>query len=79
MTDFTHYRSRLMALRDKVGAESEAGGHISNLVEMSLNYEKETDPAARERLEKFMAVSVAAIEAALHCGKVRDGINRDDD
>ena len=63
MTDFTHYSSRLMALREKVGADSEAGGHISNLVEQLINYEQEPDRDARARLEKFMAASVKAIDA----------------
>jgi hypothetical protein len=56
------HRKRLYALRNKVGAHSEAGGHISNLIEQMRNYEKETGRDCRKRLEKFMAVSVAAIE-----------------
>lgn len=63
MTDLAFYRARLTALRDKVGAKSEAGGHISNLIEQLINYEQEEDKGARERLEKFMSASVKAIES----------------
>jgi hypothetical protein len=63
MTDLTEYRARLIALRNKVGASSVAGGHISNLIAQLTNYEKETDAGARERLEKFMAASIKAIES----------------
>lgn len=63
MTDLTEYRARLIALRSKVGAKSDAGGHISNLIQQMINYEQEPDRGARERLEKFMAVSVKAIES----------------
>ena len=66
MTDLAFYRARLTALRDKVGAKSEAGGHISNLIEQMINYEQEPDRDARERLEKFMAASVKAIDALTH-------------
>lgn len=62
MEDLAKLRSRLLMKRNKVGAESPVGRHLSNLIEQIRNYQMETDQDARARLEKFMAASVAAVE-----------------
>lgn len=55
-------RTKLLALRNKVGADSETGAHISNFLEASENYEKEGSPVAQSHLMRTMARSVKAIE-----------------
>jgi hypothetical protein len=42
----------------RVGAKSDAGGHISNLVEQIKNYGREKDEDARERLRGFINQSI---------------------
>lgn len=54
----------LLVKRNRVGAESQVGRHLSNLIEQLRNYQKETDPVARANLERFMGWSVAAIQKA---------------
>lgn len=58
MTDIIETRARLLALRNQVGAKSDAGGHISNLVEQIKNYGREKDEDARERLRGFINQSI---------------------
>jgi hypothetical protein len=50
--------------RNQVGAESQLGRLLSNLIEQIWNLEYETDPTARAHLERFMGWSVTAIERA---------------
>ena len=54
----------LLVKRNKVGAESLIGRHLSNLIEQVRNHDRETDPIARANLERFMGWSVAAIQKA---------------
>jgi len=62
MTDLAELRSQLLVKRNEVGAESDVGRHLSNLIEQIRNYQSETDPAVRASLERFMGWSIAAIE-----------------
>lgn len=48
--------------RDQVGAETAEGRLLSTLMEQIRNYQKETDPAARDRLKWGMSWSVRAIK-----------------
>jgi hypothetical protein len=59
------HRSALLVLRNKVGADSEAGRLMSTLIEQLENYSEEPDPKARAWLEKFMANTTALLAAAL--------------
>jgi hypothetical protein len=52
------YRAQILALRNSVGAKSDAGGHISNLIEQLANYGREKDEGARERLRGFISQSI---------------------
>jgi len=54
----------LLVKRNKVGAGTQLGYHLSNLIMQLWNYEKETDPVARAHLERFMGWSIAAIQKA---------------
>jgi hypothetical protein len=58
MSELKITRAQLLALRNKVGAKSDAGGHISNLVEQIKNYGREKDEDARERLRGFINQSI---------------------
>ena len=60
--DLENLKSRLLVKRNQVGAETPLGWHLSNLIEQIRNYQKEENPDAKARLERFMAASVAAIE-----------------
>jgi hypothetical protein len=61
-TKVTNNRGQLLALRNKVGAETPLGYHLSNLDQQLRNWERETDPTAKEHPSRFIARSVAAIE-----------------
>jgi hypothetical protein len=63
MNDLENLKSRLLVKRNEVGAETPLGWHLSNLIEQIRNYQTETNPDAKAHLERFMAASVAAIEA----------------
>jgi hypothetical protein len=70
-TPLTHLRSPdvlktshrdLLKMRNKVGAETPLGHHLSNLDQQLRNWERETDLTARANLERFIARSVEAID-----------------
>jgi hypothetical protein len=70
-TPLTHLRSPdvlktshrdLLKMRNKVGAETPLGHHLSNLDQQLRNWERETDPTAKAHLERFIARSVEAID-----------------
>jgi hypothetical protein len=52
----------LLAMRKKIGAETPLGRHLSNLDQQLRNWERETDPTVKARLEIFIALSVEAID-----------------
>lgn len=52
----------LLKMRNRVGAETPLGHHLSNLDQQLRNWERETDPAAKANLERFIAGSVASID-----------------
>jgi hypothetical protein len=52
----------LLKMRNKVGAETPLGYHLSNLDQQLRNWERETDPTAKATLERFIAISVEAID-----------------
>jgi hypothetical protein len=70
-TPLTHVRSPdvlktshrdLLAARNKVGAETPLGRHLSNMDQQLRNWERETDPTAKAHLERFIARSVESID-----------------
>jgi hypothetical protein len=58
LRSLSDHRATLIAMRERVGAKSDAGRHISNLVEQIKNYGRETDEDARERLRGFINQSI---------------------
>jgi hypothetical protein len=52
----------LLKMRNRVGAETPLGWHLSNLDQQLRNWRRETDPVARANLERFMGWSVKAIQ-----------------
>jgi hypothetical protein len=52
----------LLKMRNKVGAETPLGYHLSNLDQQLRNWERETDPTVKARLEQFIARSVESVD-----------------
>jgi len=62
MTSSPDVHRDLLVKRNKVGAETPLGHHLSNLDQQLRNWERETDPTAKANLERFIAGSVASID-----------------
>jgi hypothetical protein len=62
MTDFTETRSMLKKLAMAHGAETAIGRACHNLLEMTENYHKSSDPAQRVQLADNMTREMARLE-----------------
>jgi hypothetical protein len=61
-TKVPNLRGKILAKRNRVGAETPLGHHLSNLDQQLRNWEQETDPTVKARLEQFIARSVESID-----------------
>jgi hypothetical protein len=52
----------LLKRRNKVGAGTPLGYHLSNLDQQLRNWERETNPAVKAQLSQFIARSVEEID-----------------
>ncbi len=56
------FHRELLVKRNKVGAETPLGYHLSNLDQQLRNWERETNPAVKAQLSQFIARSVEEID-----------------
>jgi hypothetical protein len=61
-TKVPNLRGKILAKRNRVGAETPLGHHLSNLDQQLRNWERETDPTVKASLERFIARSVESID-----------------